>query len=52
MLDELFTRHKELNYVQGFHDVASVFYMVAGEQVGFELLEAVALQHLRCGSLL
>eukprot|EP00696_Hemimastix_kukwesjijk_P005978 gnl/Hemi2/17587_TR5801_c0_g1_i1.p1 gnl/Hemi2/17587_TR5801_c0_g1~~gnl/Hemi2/17587_TR5801_c0_g1_i1.p1 ORF type:complete len:474 (-),score=114.38 gnl/Hemi2/17587_TR5801_c0_g1_i1:174-1595(-) len=47
VLHTIFTRHSDLNYYQGFHDVCSVFLLVGGEKFAFALGERVALYHLR-----
>ncbi|XP_045600926.1 TBC1 domain family member 20 [Procambarus clarkii] len=39
-------KHPELNYYQGFHDVAITFLLVMGEDVGFELVESLSVTHL------
>ncbi|KAK7085972.1 hypothetical protein SK128_026341 [Halocaridina rubra] len=39
-------KHPDLHYYQGFHDVAITFLLVMGEDVGFELVEKLAVSHL------
>lgn len=39
-------KHPDLHYYQGFHDVAITFLLVMGEDVGFELVEKLAVTHL------
>ena len=40
-------RHQELHYYQGYHDVGTVFLLVAGEKQGFKLLERLSMGHIR-----
>jgi len=46
-VDLIFILHPQLHYIQGFHDVCSVFLLVCGEEQAFYLCERVALLHLR-----
>ncbi|XP_042215934.1 TBC1 domain family member 20-like [Homarus americanus] len=39
-------KHPDLNYYQGFHDVAITFLLVMGEDVGFEMVETLSITHL------
>lgn len=39
-------KHPDLHYYQGFHDVAITFLLVMGEDVGFEMVEKLAVTHL------
>jgi TBC1 domain family member 20 len=41
-------RNPELHYYQGFHDVASVFLLVAGtEDEAFAMMERLSKNHIR-----
>jgi len=39
--------HSDLNYYQGYHDIASVLLLVCGEQLAFVLLKKLSLYHIR-----
>jgi hypothetical protein len=39
--------NRELHYIQGFHDVCSVFLLVCGEDLGYKLVERLTRLHLR-----
>jgi hypothetical protein len=39
VLDNFFTHNQELRYVQGFHDVTSVFLTIFGNNMGYYMLQ-------------
>ena len=39
VLDNFFGQHSELRYIQGFHDVASVFLTIFGNNIGYYMME-------------
>lgn len=39
VLDSFFAKNPELKYIQGFHDVASVFLILFGNSTGYYLME-------------
>jgi hypothetical protein len=39
VLDNFFGHHSELRYIQGFHDVASVFLTIFGNNIGYYMME-------------
>lgn len=39
MLDSFFAKNPELKYIQGFHDVASIFLILFGNSTGYYLME-------------
>jgi len=39
-------KHPELHYYQGYHDICITFLLVAGEELGFALVEKISLTHL------
>jgi hypothetical protein len=43
----VFCAHPDLHYIQGFHDVASVLLLVAGEPTAFLAVERMSLTHIR-----
>lgn len=47
MINTLFSVHPDLHYIQGFHDICSVFLMVCGEKLGYHVLERLSLLHIR-----
>ncbi len=48
IVNTVLSKHSDLNYYQGFHDVASVFLLVAkSEESAFAMTERVSLSHLR-----
>eukprot|EP00455_Lapot_gusevi_P039551 TRINITY_DN4435_c0_g1_i1.p1 TRINITY_DN4435_c0_g1~~TRINITY_DN4435_c0_g1_i1.p1 ORF type:complete len:370 (-),score=56.65 TRINITY_DN4435_c0_g1_i1:34-1143(-) len=47
MINAFFSVHPDFHYIQGYHDLCSIFYEVCGEQLGYHLIEAASLQHFR-----
>lgn len=39
MLDTFFAKNPDLKYIQGFHDVASIFLILFGNSTGYYLME-------------
>jgi len=39
VLDNFFGHHSDLRYIQGFHDVASVFLTIFGNNIGYYMME-------------
>ncbi len=39
--------HADLHYVQGYHDIVSVFLLVCGEPEAFLLTEKLSMMHIR-----
>lgn len=39
MLDSFFAKNPDLKYIQGFHDVASIFLILFGNSTGYYLME-------------
>ena len=39
VLDSFFAKNTELRYIQGFHDVASIFLILFGNSTGYYLME-------------
>ena len=39
MLDSFFAKNKDLKYIQGFHDVASIFLILFGDSAGYYMME-------------
>ena len=39
VLDTFFAKNTDLNYIQGFHDVASIFLILFGNNAGYYLME-------------
>lgn len=39
VLDNFFAHHPKLRYIQGFHDVASVFITIFGNNIGYYMME-------------
>jgi len=39
--------HPDLNYYQGYHDVAITFLLVVGEELGYQIMERLSVTHLR-----
>lgn len=39
VLDTFFAKNTDLKYIQGFHDVASIFLILFGNNSGFYLME-------------
>lgn len=39
ILDNFFGHNPELRYIQGFHDVASVFLTIFGNNIGYYMME-------------
>lgn len=46
LIIRILMKHPELNYYQGFHDVAITFLLVMGEDVGYEMVEKLSVTHL------
>lgn len=38
VLDNYFGRYPSLRYIQGFHDVASVFLTIFGNNIGYYMM--------------
>uniref|UniRef100_A0A6A7G6R8 TBC1 domain family member 20-like n=1 Tax=Hirondellea gigas TaxID=1518452 RepID=A0A6A7G6R8_9CRUS len=47
IIHAIFSENPDLHYVQGFHDVCSVFFIVCGEHLGHRLSESLSKQHVR-----
>lgn len=47
ILDSFFAKQKELKYIQGFHDVASVFIVLFGNNQGYYLMEKAGTTYFR-----
>eukprot|EP00823_Brevimastigomonas_motovehiculus_P008435 TRINITY_DN7720_c0_g1_i1.p1 TRINITY_DN7720_c0_g1~~TRINITY_DN7720_c0_g1_i1.p1 ORF type:complete len:202 (+),score=25.78 TRINITY_DN7720_c0_g1_i1:124-729(+) len=47
IIHTIFSLHPDLHYVQGYHDICSVLYLVCGEHLGFHLAERLSLLHIR-----
>eukprot|EP00027_Filamoeba_sp_ATCC50430_P002344 CAMPEP_0168553946 /NCGR_PEP_ID=MMETSP0413-20121227/7516_1 /TAXON_ID=136452 /ORGANISM="Filamoeba nolandi, Strain NC-AS-23-1" /LENGTH=358 /DNA_ID=CAMNT_0008584651 /DNA_START=132 /DNA_END=1205 /DNA_ORIENTATION=- len=47
IIHAILATHPELHYYQGFHDVASVFLLIAGEENAFAMVERLSLYHIR-----
>eukprot|EP01083_Nonionella_stella_P004613 13400_1 len=47
IMDSIFSRNPNLHYLQGFHDICSVFFIVCGEHLGLRLTEYLSKQHIR-----
>ena len=43
----ILTKHSELHYYQGYHDICITFLFVCGEELSFPLLEKLSTYHLR-----
>lgn len=39
ILDSFFSKNKDLSYIQGFHDVASIFLVLFGNNIGYYMME-------------
>lgn len=39
ILDSFFAKNKDLKYIQGFHDVASIFLVLFGNNTGYYMME-------------
>ena len=39
VLDNFYGHHSDLRYIQGFHDVASVFLTIFGNNIGYYMME-------------
>jgi hypothetical protein len=39
ILDSFFAKNKNLKYIQGFHDVASIFLVLFGNNVGYYMMD-------------
>jgi hypothetical protein len=42
VINSLLAKHEDLNYYQGYHDIASVFIMIFDEKCAFALLERIS----------
>lgn len=38
-MNSFFAKNRDLNYIQGFHDVASIFLIVYGKSLGYCMME-------------
>ncbi len=47
IVNAVMCKHPTLHYVQGYHDVCSVFFLVGKEKLGFQMAEAASLAHFR-----
>ena len=47
ILDSFFSKNKQLKYIQGFHDVASVFIVLFGNNQGYYLMEKAGKTYFR-----
>src|SRR5262245_19064962 len=47
LMNKIFTVHPELHYIQGYHDICSVFLLVCGDDMAFRLVERLSLLHIR-----
>ena len=47
ILDSFFAKNKKLKYIQGFHDVASVFIVLFGNNQGYYLMEKAGKTYFR-----
>lgn len=47
ILDSFFAKNKELKYIQGFHDVASIFLVLFGNNQGYYLMEKAGKTYFR-----
>ncbi|KAH3767643.1 threonine dehydrogenase [Pelomyxa schiedti] len=47
MLNTILTKHQDLHYFQGYHDIATVFLLVCGPKLGMALLETLSTTKLR-----
>eukprot|EP00698_Gefionella_okellyi_P022513 TRINITY_DN7478_c0_g1_i1.p1 TRINITY_DN7478_c0_g1~~TRINITY_DN7478_c0_g1_i1.p1 ORF type:complete len:398 (-),score=64.83 TRINITY_DN7478_c0_g1_i1:149-1342(-) len=47
IINAILCKHSELHYFQGFHDIASVFLLVAGEDEAFPMVQRISLDHMR-----
>lgn len=46
-MDAVLSRNPDLHYVQGYHDICSVFLLVCGERKAFYLMEALSKTKIR-----
>lgn len=47
MMDAVLSKNPELHYVQGYHDICSVFLLVCGERKAFHLMETLSKTKIR-----
>jgi len=47
ILDSFFAKNQKLKYIQGFHDVASVFIVLFGNNQGYYLMEKAGKTYFR-----
>ena len=47
LIVRVLTKHSDLHYYQGYHDVAITFLLVVGEQLGFHIVEKLSSKQLR-----
>jgi len=47
LIVRVLSKHPDLHYYQGYHDVAITFLLVVGEQLGFHIVERLSSKQLR-----
>jgi len=47
IINAILSTHPELNYFQGYHDIASVLLLVCGEKQAYVILKKLSLNHIR-----
>jgi len=47
LIVRVLSKHPDLHYYQGYHDVAITFLLVIGEQLGFHVVEKLSSKHLK-----
>jgi hypothetical protein len=47
LLLTIFDKHHDLHYVQGFHDICTIFLLVCGESKGCVVVEGLSRYHIR-----
>jgi hypothetical protein len=47
ILDSFFSKNTDLRYIQGFHDVASIFIILFGNNTGYYMMERTGKTYFR-----
>jgi hypothetical protein len=47
ILDSFFAKHTDLRYIQGFHDIASIFIVLFGNSSGYYMMEKAGNTYFR-----
>ena len=47
ILDSFFSKNSDLRYIQGFHDVASIFLILFGKNTGYYMMERTGKTYFR-----